>query len=53
MGGTVGASLRTLAGDWLRRALRGVEVGAGFEAADPYNVDRRIVWSLARLILNH
>ena len=33
------AALRTLAGDWLRRALRGVEVGAGVEAADPYNAD--------------
>jgi len=40
--------VRTLAGDWLRRALRGVEVGAGVEAADPYNVDRRIALSLAR-----
>jgi len=38
--------VRTLAGDWLRRALRGVEVGAGVEAADPYNADRWIALKL-------
>ena len=42
------AAVRTFAGDWLRRALRGVGVGACVEAADPYNVDRRIALSLAR-----
>ena len=42
------AALRTLAGDWLRRALRGVGVGACVEAAHPYNVDCRIALSVAR-----